>query len=190
MAQHRIAWLPGDGIGVDVLEAARLVLDAVDLDAEYIHGDIGWEFWCREGDALPQRTIDLLGSVDAALFGAITSKPVKAAEAELAPELKGTGLVYRSPIVRMRQLFDLYVCLRPCKGYPGNPINYKEGVDLVVFRENTEDLYAGVEFAPVPAALAETFASLSAGFVPFRGLSGDQYAISAKINTRRGSERI
>ena len=123
MAKHRIAWLPGDGIGVDVLDAARLVLDELALDAEYLHGDIGWDCWRAEGDALPRRTIDLLRSVNAALFGAITSKPVKAAEAELAPQLRGTGLVYRSPIVRMRQMFDLYICLLPCKAYPGNPVN-------------------------------------------------------------------
>jgi 3-isopropylmalate dehydrogenase len=190
MAKHRIAWLPGDGVGVDVLEAARIALDAVEFDAEYVHADIGWDFWCREGDALPPRTIDLLGTVKAALFGAITSKPVKAAEAELLPALRGTGLVYRSPIVRMRQLFDLYVCLRPCKGYPGNPLNYRENIDLVVFRENTEDLYAGVEFNPVPAELAATLARLSKPFAPFAGLAGDEYAISCKVNTRKGSERI
>jgi isocitrate/isopropylmalate dehydrogenase len=146
VAKHKIGWLPGDGIGAEVLEAARLVLERLRLDAEYVPGEIGWEVWRREGDAFPERTVHLLKSVDAAMFGAITSKPAKAAEAELLPELRGKGLVYRSPIVRMRQLFDLYVCLRPCKGYPGNPLNYKEGIDLVVFRENTEDLYAGVEF--------------------------------------------
>jgi len=124
------------------------------------------------------------------MFGAITSKPVKAAEAELVPELKGKGLVYRSPIVRMRQLFDLYVCLRPCKAYPGNPLNHKDGIDLVVFRENTEDLYAGVEFNPVPKELADTLARLSKPFAPFAALDGDQYAVSCKINTKKGSERI
>ncbi|HPC84680.1 MAG TPA: isocitrate/isopropylmalate dehydrogenase family protein [Thermoanaerobaculaceae bacterium] len=190
MARYRIAWLPGDGIGNDVMEAARIVLDALRLDAEYIHGDIGWEFWCKEGDAFPARTIELLRNVDAALFGAITSKPVKAAEAELVPELRGTGLVYRSPIVRMRQLFDLYTCLRPCKAYAGNPLNFKEGIDLVVFRENTEDLYAGVEFNPVPAELAETLARLSKPFSAFKDVPLDHYAISTKINTRRGCERI
>lgn len=190
MAKYKIAWLPGDGIGVDVMEAAKIVLQKLALDAEYIHGDIGWEFWCKEGDALPQRTIDLLKSVDAALFGAITSKPAKAAEAELAPELKGKGLTYRSPIVRMRQLFDLYICLRPCKAYPGNPLNYREGIDLVIFRENTEDLYAGVEFYPVPRELADTLNTLSKAFAPFKELPADQYAISCKINTRKGSERI
>jgi 3-isopropylmalate dehydrogenase len=190
VAKYKIAWLPGDGIGVDVLDATRIVLDKVNVDAEFTHGDIGWEFWCREGDALPARTIDLLKRVDAAMFGAVTSKPVKAAEVELAPELKGKGLTYRSPIVRMRQMFDLFICLRPCKGYAGNPLNYKEDIDLVVFRENTEDLYAGVEFHPVPAKLAETLAEFSKPFASFRDLPLDQYAVSTKINTKKGSERI
>ena len=190
MAKFKIAWLPGDGIGVDVLEAAKIVLDKLSLDAEYLPGDIGWGFWCQEGDAFPARTVDLLKNVDAAMFGAITSKPVKAAAAELAPALQGKGLTYRSPIVRMRQLFDLYICLRPCKGYAGNPLNFKEGIDLVVFRENTEDLYAGVEFAPVPPELVETLSKLAKPFAPFAKLPADQYAISCKINTRAGSERI
>ena len=190
MARYRIGWLPGDGIGKDVLEAAQIVLHKLQLDAEYVPGDIGWEFWRREGEAFPARTIELLKTVDAALFGAITSKPAKSATAELAPELQDQGLAYRSPIVRMRQLFDLYICLRPCKAYPGNPLNYREGIDLVVFRENTEDLYAGVEFARVPVELAVTLAQFSKPFAPFAQLASDDYAISCKINTRAGSERI
>jgi 3-isopropylmalate dehydrogenase len=175
---------------VDVLAAAKLVLDQLQLDAEFLPGDIGWEFWQKEGEPLPQRTVALLKSVDAALFGAITSKPAKAAAAELAAELQGRGLTYRSPIVRMRQLFDLYICLRPCKAYPGNSLNFKEGIDLVVFRENTEDLYAGVEFAPVPGEVAAVLAKNSSPFAPFAKLPPEQYAVSCKINTRAGSERI
>lgn len=190
MSKFRIAWLPGDGTGVDVLDAAKIVLDKIDLDAEYINGDIGWEYWCKEGDALPQRTIDLLNKVDAALFGAITSKPVKEAEKELISDLKGKGLVYRSPIVRMRQLFDLYICLRPCKAYIGNPLNFKDNIDLVIFRENTEDLYAGVEFNPVPVELSQILSNLSKNFAHFSHLKEDEYAISCKINTRKGSEKI
>src|SRR5450830_1129588 len=190
MPQYRIAWLPGDGVGREVMDATRLVLDAVHLDAVYQPGDIGWEFWRREGDAFPARTIDLLKNVDAALFGAVTSKPTAAAEAELVPELKGRGLSYRSPVVRMRQLFDLYVCLRPCKAYPGNPLNFKEGIDLVIFRENTEDLYAGVEFSPVPKELSDVLTKLSKPFAPFAGCASDEYAISCKVNTRKGSSRI
>ena len=189
-SKYKIAWLPGDGIGVDVLDATKIVLDKLDLNAEYIHGDIGWEFWRREGDALPERTVDLLKNVDAAMFGAITSKPVKAAELELAPELRGKGLVYRSPIVRMRQLFDLYVCLRPCKAYAGNPLNYKEDIDLVIFRENTEDLYSGVEFNPVPAELAEVLTRLSKPFGAFKDVPLNELAISSKVVTCKGSERI
>jgi 3-isopropylmalate dehydrogenase len=190
MAKYKIAWLPGDGIGIEVLEAAKIVLDKLQLDAKYIHGDIGWEFWCKEGDAFPQRTIDLLKNVDAAMFGAITSKPVKAAEAELVQELRGKGLVYRSPIVRMRQMFDLYICQRPCKAYPGNPLNFKEGIDLVVFRENTEDLYSGVEFNPVPMELSDVLRNLSKPFSAFKDLPNDAYAISCKVNTKKGSEKI
>src|SRR3990172_5260130 len=190
MATYRIAWLPGDGVGVEVLEAAKIVLDKLSLDVQYIPGDIGWDFWCQEGDAFPARTVDLLKNVDAALFGAITSKPVKAAAAELAPELRDSGLTYRSPIVRMRQMFDLYTCLRPCKAYPGNPLNFKEGIDLVVFRENTEGLYSGVEFSPVPDELKATLTKLSKPFAHFAGLAGDEFAITCKVNTTHGCERI
>jgi 3-isopropylmalate dehydrogenase len=189
-SKYKIAWLPGDGIGVDVLDATKIVLEKLKLDAEYVHGDIGWEFWRQEGDALPERTINLLRSVDAAMFGAITSKPVKAAELELVPELQGKGLIYRSPIVRMRQIFDLYICLRPCKAYSGNPLNYKEDIDLVIFRENTEDLYSGVEFNPVPAELAEVLTKLSKPFAAFRDVPLDELAISSKVVTCKGSERI
>jgi len=185
----KIGWLPGDGIGGEVLEAAKIVLDAAHLDADYVHGDIGWEFWKTEGNGLPDRTVELLSTVDAALFGAITSKPTKAAEEELSPALKGKGLVYRSPIVRMRQVCDLYICQRPCKAYAGNPLNFNDGIDITVFRENTEDLYAGVEFNPVPEALSNVLASLSEAYQRFEKLSAES-AISCKINTRKGSERI
>lgn len=190
MAKYQIAWLPGDGVGVDVCDATRIVLDKLGFDANYIHGDIGWEFWRKEGDALPKRTIDLLNNVDAALFGAITSKPIKDAENELVPELKGTGLIYRSPIVRMRQMFDLYTCMRPCKAYEGNPLNYKENIDIVVFRENTEDLYVGIEFSPVPDELKTTLKNLNKNFAHFAELDGKEFAISCKINTINGSEKI
>jgi isocitrate/isopropylmalate dehydrogenase len=189
-AKYKIAWLPGDGIGVDVLDAARIVLDKIGLDAEYIHGDIGWEFWCKEGESFPARTIDLLKNVNAAMFGAITSKPVKAAEQELDPSLKDKGFVYRSPIVRMRQMFDLYICLRPCKAYPGNPLNYKDDIDLVIFRENTEGLYSGVEFNTMPPELASVLSQISKPFAAFKDVPLDQMSLSAKIVTRKGSDRI
>jgi isocitrate/isopropylmalate dehydrogenase len=181
MKHFRIAWLPGDGIGQECCDAARLVLDAAGFEAEYIHGDIGWEFWCKEGDALPQRTLDLLGATDCAFFGAITSKPVKEAIRELAPELQGRGLTYRSPIVRMRQMLDLYICLRPCQAFPGNPLNYKEGIDLVVFRENTEGMYIGVEYAKIPESFRAD---------PAMKRLPENAAISIRSITPEGSKRI
>lgn len=190
VSQYKIAWLPGDGVGIEVMEATRICLDALHFDAQYTHGDIGWECWRTEGESFPQRTIDLLKASNAAMFGAITSKPAKDAEAELIPALQGTGLSYRSPIVRMRQMFDLFTCLRPCKAYAGNPLNYKEDIDLVIFRENTEGLYAGVEFGPVPDELKATLGKLSKPFAHFADTPGDEFAITCKINTKKGCERI
>jgi isocitrate/isopropylmalate dehydrogenase len=177
MPKYRIALMPGDGIGQDVMEAAQIVLDRIALDAEYVVADIGWEFWRTEGEPLPQRTIDALKACDCALFAAITSKPKEEAEAELIPELRGQGLVYRSPIVRLRQMFDLYTNLRPCKAFPGNPLNFRDDVDLVVFRENTEGLYAGVEFHPLPDAVRAALESHSKGMAAFKAVPSDEIGI-------------
>ncbi len=190
MAKYKIAWLPGDGIGVEVMEAARIVLDKLALDAEYIHGDIGWEFWRTEGDALPQRTLDLLKTVDCGLFGAITSKPKAEAEAELIPELQGKGLMYRSPIVRLRQQLQLYYNQRPCKAYPGNPLNYRDNIDLVVFRENAEGLYSGVEFHPVADELREMMKKYAPALGNFDDVAGDDMAMTVRVVTMRGADRI
>lgn len=190
MAKYRIAWMPGDGIGVDVMEATRIVLDALALDAVYISADIGWDFWCSEGDPLPQRTIDILKTCTCGLFGAITSKPKDEAAEELDPELHGKGLVYSSPIVRLRQLFDLYTNLRPCKAYPGNPLNYKDDIDLVVFRENTEGLYSGVEFYPLPDKVRQTLTTYNARMSRFDNIPSEEMAVSLRVITKGGARRI
>ncbi len=190
MAKYRIAWLPGDGIGRDVMDAARIVLDRLQFDAEYLPGDIGWEFWCKEGNPLPDRTIKLLKETDCCLFGAITSKPKEEAEKELIPELRGKGLVYSSPIVRLRQEFNLRTNLRPCRAYEGNPLNYREGIDLVVFRENTEDLYAGVEFHPVPRAVRAVLEEHHPKMRRFANVADEDMAISLRIITRQASQNI
>jgi 3-isopropylmalate dehydrogenase len=189
MANYKIAILPGDGVGQDVVEATMIVLKKLKVEAEYVYGDIGWEFWCKEGNALPDRTIKLLKETDACLFGAITSKPKEDAAAELDPSLKGKGLSYFSPIVRLRQEFDLYTNLRPCKAYPGNPLNYKDKIDLVIFRENTEGMYAGVEFFPLPQAVKDAL-SVHPKMKPFKDVPLDQIALSTRIMTRKGCERI
>jgi isocitrate/isopropylmalate dehydrogenase len=204
MAKYQIAWMPGDGIGNDVMEATRLVLDAMKLDAEYIHCDIGWDFWCKEGNPLPDRSIKILQNTTCGLFGAITSKPQDEAKEELAPELKDKKLVYFSPIVKLRQLFNLHTNMRPCKSYPGNPLNYRgtaianpavNGVisdvmiDQVVFRENTEGSYGGVEFHPLPEPV---YTALCANpkMKPWKDKGLENVALSTRIVSVQGCTNI
>jgi len=189
MAKYRIACLPGDGIGKDVMNAAMIVLNAIALDAEYVYGDIGWKFWKSEGNATPERTIELLKTTDCCLFGAITSKPKEEAEKELNPELKGKGYVYYSPIVKLRQEFDLHTNMRPCKAYEGNPLNYRDDIDLTIFRENTEGLYCGVEYFPLPEELMGVL-SMHPKMKRFVNTPLKDIALSCRIITRKGAQTI
>ena len=194
-----IVSMPGDGIGKTVLPEAIRVLNAVDFKAEYIHGDIGWDFWCSEGNALPQRTIDLLKQHKLGLFGAITSKPKDAAEKELDPSLKGKGFSYFSPIVSMRQIFNLDVCIRPCISFKGNPLNFirKDGkgkfeeplVNAVIFRQNTEGLYAGLEWTNPPANVRAAFES-HPKWKAFKDVPNEELAISTRVITKKAATRI
>lgn len=189
MARYKIAWLEGDGVGKDVMKAARIVLDSLGLDAEYIEGDVGWEFWKKEGTPLPQRTVEILKSTDCCLFGAITSKPKEEAVKELSPELQGKGYEYFSPIVRIRQEFNLHTNLRPCKAYEGNPLNYRDDIDLVIFRENTEGLYVGVEFHPLPEEVMSALLT-HPKMKRFESVPLEDMAVSCRIFTRKGCQRI
>jgi 3-isopropylmalate dehydrogenase len=186
--KYKIAMLPGDGVGKDVMDAAQIVLNASGLDAEYIYGDIGWEFWKKEGNPLPERTIKILKETDCALFGAITSKSKKEAQEELAEHLKGK-IEYSSPIVKLRQMFDLYANVRPCKAYKGNPLNYRDDIDIVIFRENTQCLYAGVEFYPLPDEVRKAL-ELNKNMLKFHDVPAEDIAISVRIFTREGCRRI
>jgi len=198
VAKRTIVTLQGDGIGKVVLPEAIRVLKAAGFKADYVHGDIGWEFWISEGNALPERTVKLLEEHKIGLFGAITSKPKGLAAAELSPKLRDKGYVYSSPIVGLRQHFDLDICIRPCRSFPGNPLNFirRDGkgfveprVDTVIFRQNTECLYAGVEWTNPPAKVRsalETHPKMAG----FRDVPGEDLAISLRIFTRNACRRI
>lgn len=190
MAKYRIAWMPGDGIGPEVLAAARLVLDAVAFTAEYVPAEVGWARWCAEGNPLPDRTLDVLKTTDVALFGAITSLPSEDAQRALSPELRSRGFVYRSPIVRLRQELRLRTNRRPCFAFPGNPLNAAEGIDLVVFRENTEGLYAGVEFHPVPDAVRTALVENHPAMRRFDAVPAEDLAIACRIISRGAAESL
>jgi 3-isopropylmalate dehydrogenase len=199
MARYTVVTMPGDGIGKVVLEESLRVLDAVGFDAEYVHADIGWEFWIKEGNPLPQRTLDLLEEHHLGLFGAITSKPKNEAAAELSPELRDQGHVYFSPIVGLRQRFNLDICIRPCRSFPGNPLNFirrtasggfeEPPVDAVIFRQNTEGLYGGIEWTNPPQQVRDALAT-HAKFKNFAHVPSEDIAVSTRVFTRGACRRI
>ena len=197
--KRTVVAMPGDGIGKAVLEEAIKVLTASGFEADYVFADIGWEFWKNEGNPLPQRTIDLIAEHRIALFGAITSKPKDKAIEDLNPSLQGKGLVYYSPIVAMRQHFNLDICIRPCKAFKGNPLNFvrraadggieEPEVDAVIFRQNTEGLYGGVEWTAPPDNVYKALAT-HPKFKRFQDCPIEDLAVSTRIYTRRSCQRI
>lgn len=149
---YQITLLPGDGIGPEVIAAAETVLRALPLRFEFSRAEIGFGAYERLGTPLPDSTLDAIRRADAALFGAVTTPP----------NIPG----YFSPVVRMRQSLDLYANLRPNRSLP-HPSS-RPNIDLVIVRENTEDLYSGIE----------------------RVEDDGNRAITERVITRRGSERI
>jgi isocitrate dehydrogenase (NAD+) len=127
---HTVTFIPGDGIGPEISEATKRVIEATGVDIRWDFQEAGQEVFEKEGTPLPHRVLDSIKNNKIALKGPITT-PV------------GTG--FRSVNVTLRQTLDLYCCLRPCRTFRGARTRY-ENVDLVVIRENTEDLYAGIEF--------------------------------------------
>ncbi len=200
MAKRTIVAMPGDGIGKIVLEQCIRLLDAAGFNADYIHGDIGWDFWCNEGNPLPQRTIDLLEKHKIGLFGAITSKPKDKAATELIPDLQNKGLVYYSPIVTMRQHFKMDICMRPCKTFKGNPLNFirrtadggfsEPMVDTMIFRQNTEGLYGGIEWSNAPDTVWDALMTHKKFVENFSMHPRNEVFISTRILTKKYTERI
>jgi isocitrate dehydrogenase (NAD+) len=147
---HRVTIIPGDGIGPEVAAAARLVLDAADVDIGWVERPAGTAALEDYGELMPGETLDAIRSARVAIKGPITT-PV------------GTG--FRSVNVALRQGLDLFAAVRPARALPGVKLRHPD-VDLVVIRENTEDLYAGIEYeegSPEAAALREELKAL-AGF--------------------------
>ncbi|MBI4364170.1 MAG: isocitrate/isopropylmalate dehydrogenase family protein [Candidatus Latescibacteria bacterium] len=127
---HRVTLIPGDGTGPEITEATRRVLEATGVSFDWDVQQAGIDVYEKEGTPLPKRALDSLRSTKVGLKGPITT-PV------------GTG--FRSVNVSIRKELDLYACIRPCKTYPGVRSRF-DHIDLVIVRENTEDLYAGIEF--------------------------------------------
>ncbi len=127
---HKITLIPGDGVGPEITEAVTRVIESSGVNIEWDLQEAGTDVYENEGTPLPDNVIDSIRRNKVALKGPVTT-PV------------GTG--FRSVNVTLRQKLDLYACIRPCKSYKGARSRY-ENIDIVVVRENTEDLYAGIEF--------------------------------------------
>ena len=168
---YQVTFIDGDGIGPEIAAITRQCIDATGVDIEWDIQQAGSEVYESEGTPLPDRTLDSIRRTGTAIKAPVTT-PV------------GTG--FRSVNVALRQKLDLYACLRPCKSYPGVRSRYQD-IDLVVVRENTEDLYAGIEFeqgTPEAGRAIETIAELTGKTI--RPDSG----ISVKPNSIYASERI
>ncbi len=127
---HNITLIPGDGVGPEISEATKRVLEATGVKFNWEIGYAGADVMAQEGTPLPDKVLASIRKNKVAIKGPVTT-PI------------GTG--FRSVNVALRKALDLYACVRPCKAYPGAPTPFKD-VDIVIVRENTEDLYAGVEF--------------------------------------------
>ena len=127
---HRVTLIPGDGVGPELSEATRRVLEATGVGFDWDVQEAGADVMDKYGTPLPEHVLDSIRSNGVAIKGPITT-PV--------------GKGFRSVNVALRKELDLYCCLRPCKTYPGVRTRY-ENVDVVICRENHEDLYAGIEF--------------------------------------------
>lgn len=168
---HNVTLIPGDGTGPEISEATRRVLDATGAEFNWDVKHAGVDEMERSGNVLPQETLDSVRKNKIAIKGPITT-PV--------------GKGFRSVNVALRKELELYACLRPCKSYKGVRSRY-DNIDLVVVRENTEDLYAGIEFkrgTPEAAELIEDIAKL--GGARIRSDAG----ISIKPISEFGSRRI
>jgi isocitrate dehydrogenase (NAD+) len=168
---HRVTLIPGDGTGPELTEATRRVLEATGVDFDWDERQAGVEVMEEAGTPLPEETLESIKRNRVALKGPITT-PI------------GTG--FRSVNVALRHELKLYACLRPCKTYPGVRSRY-EDVDVVVVRENTEDLYAGIEYEAGSTDAATVIEMLN-------GLQQRQIArgsgISVKPISPEASERI
>ncbi|KPX43266.1 3-isopropylmalate dehydrogenase [Pseudomonas syringae pv. helianthi] len=185
MPRKRIGILPGDGIGIEVMAAALPVIAALDLPFDLITADIGWECWKRDGETVPARTWEIMANCDATLLGAITSKPLAEAEAELPLALQGQNRRYVSPVIQLRQNLDLYANVRPVTDMTG-----ENRFRFVVIRENTEGLYAGLDFGRIPDALLPLLEEREALGASWQREGQDDATVTLRLQTRSGLTRI
>ena len=184
-SRQKVCVLPGDGIGIEVTEAVLPLFDTLNLPIDLSFADIGWSCWQKEGNCIPENTWKLISASNATLLGAITSKPLREAEAELSPALRGSGRVYVSPVIQLRQKLGLYANVRPVTDVLGDD-RYR----FSVIRENTEGLYAGLDFASIPPGFEAVLAERERNGAPWIREGADDATMSVRLQTRAGLTRL
>lgn len=182
MSTIKIVILPGDGIGKEVSNAILPVFDLLNLDTELKIADVGWDFWCSEGNPLPDRTIKLIKEADATILGAITSKPAQESQQELADEFKYKNYTYISPVIQLRQKLDLFANVRPCYNIKGGANDF----NFCVIRENTEGLYSGFDFYPIDKNIKDLIDVNS----KYNNMDETEIACSLRLQTATGLKRL
>ncbi|KTC64490.1 DlpA protein (plasmid) [Legionella adelaidensis] len=180
--QLKIAVLPGDGIGAEVTYACLDIFKILNIPVELSIGEIGWTCWQNEATPIPQRTWDLIYDSDVTLLGAVTSKPKREAEKEVAVEKRKNPPEYISPIIQLRQGLDLYANVRPCF----NIKDQNNSFNLCIIRENTEGLYAGFDYSSLPREMTPLLSSKK----KWKNISPEDISCSLRLQTRSGLQRI
>ncbi len=176
-----IAVLPGDGVGSEVMHAALPILTLVNLPIKLQFGEIGWACWQKEGTPIPVKTWELINRSEIALLGAITSKPHREALAALPIKLQKNPPIYLSPIIQLRHAWDLFANVRPCFSF-----NKKDNFNFCIIRENTEGLYSGFDFYPLPPSLKE----LIEHSPRWKKMGNNEISCSLRLQSKSGLLRI
>lgn len=182
MTKYKIALLAGDGVGVDICDALKILFTRLPFDFKFVDADIGYNCWKRTNDPLPPKTLEILKKTDCAFLGAVTTKIPNNNIDSSQPVIENPDFKqYYNPLHKLYQHLNLYLCVRPAKSFPNNPLNYRDNIDITVFRESTEGIYTGLEYFPIPDDLYKAFNTQD---IPTNA------AISIRSITKTASERL
>ena len=191
MAKYTIALLAADSLAQSLLDLGYEVLEHLKPDLECVTGDIGRECWKRDGTSVPERTLELVKQSDCAMVITTTNRRalIDTKDAHTSESGSGEAIPYKDPWTYLARELYLYTEMRPCRSYPGNPLNRTESMDLVIFRDLLEGSGTGVGFCPLTADCEKIIASHPDG----KNLTiypSEDVALNTRITSRLGYENV
>jgi isocitrate/isopropylmalate dehydrogenase len=191
MSKHSVAWLAGDPVSHHLLDLAHDLLEKLKPGIDFLIGDIGWVPWQHDGTPVPDRTLELVKQSECAMVAVTPFGPVSSPAEKVRSVVPGTDDAgsYQDPWMMLSRRLYLHTEIRPCKSFPGNPLNRAESLDIVVFRDLLEGFGAGIGYYPVSQKGMELILSHPAGgylsiFPP------EEIALNSRIVTRQGFEHV